>query len=478
MNIDVFEGPCTSVPKRLCLKQCFATLVVSLALATVSPFVFAQQEQNPVNANGQDPAAQEAAAAPGMDPTTAKLLQLSEKYGEKGWYMPFPSFADTVIGDAGGIRTAMDKAGWSFFGISISNVGWNTLNNSIKGAPQTYNGEKPTFYTTNSFGLVYDLGRIGNPGAQFIIGGAWARANWDPVGPDLFRLNRFEIYQPFGDRVSVKAGIFNNDVEFVGMAFGGSFASMSQGYGGVIPFQVGMSRLGVSTPTANVKVKFGEDANFYNKFGVQRSVSPGGGSEEVERNIRNTRLSLPGTDIVYLEELGYQREAAAGKKYLWVRGGAIINRTDFMNYANSTTKTKNHAYYALADAQLTQPSSVMPFQGIYAGASYVTAPSEPNFFQTTTEARLYGIGLFSSRPYDMYSLVLSRSKISNDARAFVKQLSGVTTYDYTASVAVSAALRVSNGVYLTPSLAYQEHPSTTNTSKNALVFSVGLVMYF
>lgn len=405
---------------------------------------------------------------------TAKLLALTKTYGEKGWNIPFPSFADSVIGDAGGIRSRLAEYGLGFYAISLNTaLQVNMLANGPRTGPQVYGGQIPTAFSTNSFGLVYDLGRIGDPGAQLIIGGYGGLTTWDPDGPTHAGFTRLAIYQPFfDDDLSVKIGIFPNDIEFFGIATGGSLVGGTLGPGATIPFEVGMSRIGLSTPAVNIRGRFGENSDFYDKLGIQRSVNPQGPDAEVRSNPYGVNFGTPGAGVLIINEFGYKRESTPQSGSLWARVGGMYNDSDYFNYKSPQTTTSNGAVYAAVDYQFSQLAGGLPFQGYYFGATYVTAPPEPNLLQSSYEARIYGIGILPTRPFDFTSLIVTRSDLSSDARRFLFRATGSPTFNSTTSFTLSHSYHASKGIYISPSISYTIHPSATSRAKDALSFGL------
>ncbi|PZU15120.1 MAG: hypothetical protein DI606_00720 [Sphingobium sp.] len=62
----------------------------------------------------------------------------------KGWIMPFPKVADSVLKDAGGVRSALADAGVGIFALSTNRFVYNVAKDGISGR-KVYNGQEPTY---------------------------------------------------------------------------------------------------------------------------------------------------------------------------------------------------------------------------------------------------------------------------------------------------------------------------------------------
>ncbi|MGY4310701.1 hypothetical protein [Bradyrhizobium sp. JR3.5] len=116
--------------------------------------------------------------------TLDNLRALDKVLGYKGWNIPFPSFADTLLLDDGGFRTALASQGIGFlsFGITLSQANMLDTPRSVPNSypPCTYQNHLGGIcagnqaYFGESFGLgynhntylTYDLGRVGLEGGQ------------------------------------------------------------------------------------------------------------------------------------------------------------------------------------------------------------------------------------------------------------------------------------------------------------------------
>ena len=395
----------------------------------------------------------------------------------KGWDIPYPKVADTILADHGGVRDALADIGIGISPINTFNLQYDILQNDrgYRG-PQLYNGQNVTrTNTTLSLTATYDLGMIGLKGGQLATSFSLVNNSFPAVnGPRKLRFGRLHYYQELADgRVDFKIGYIDNAQEFLGTNVGGSLATGNLGPQATIPFQLGLSYGGFSVPAFNLRVKMGK--HFYNKAGIQRSLPPGGGPVENELNPGGFHFRVPGTGVLFINEVGYNRPSSAGTKSMWVRGGGIYNTTEFTAYNGS--RRDNWGGFIAVDRQLSQIDGEKPFRGLYAGATVNYAPPQQNFYTQYYEARLYGIGLLQNRPFDLASLVTTYNKYS-PAGLRVNTPEGQSNYPGTFAVIGSYAYRVRAGIYLQPGVGVTVHPIYSPRFKPALNGYLGLVTLF
>jgi porin len=247
-----------------------------------------------------------------------------------------------------------------------------------------------------------------------------AYATWQSFIPDASAVSVLAYYQTFLDRrLEVKFGILPNQGEFVGQSIGGAFAT-TQGPAGSIISQLGMPALPVSTPSFRVTAHL-TDA-IYNQTAVMGSLVVNGPSGNVffdthalnPSNLRwnvNTssyspteEIGAPGTRQLFVDEIGYKREAAPGSLYSWVRLGAMYNNSTFHDYAKSVaagglvrgpigpTVDGDTGFYFLADQQICQFAPDSPrtaSRGIYVGGTAMYAQPQTTAVTQYYDARLY-----------------------------------------------------------------------------------------
>lgn len=446
-----------TAPARPIWRAAFAS---ALLLGAATP-AFAQSQQDQP-APGAAPDAVQPVAAPVLpvesSAASATPYQRFDKLAMKGWERPLPKSADTLIGDKAGIRDALADAGIGFIGFASNAIQYNFLQND-KGynGPQQYNAQKLTRTVTNAaIFATYDLGHIGIENGQFIVSALYTSNSFNRVdGPNSTRIGRLAYYQPlFGKKVELKVGYFDNGFEFLGTQTGGSLAGGTLGPQASVPNEVGLSYSGFSTPTIDVRINFKN--HFYTKFAFQRSLPPGGATPEVAANSSGLRFHVPGTGLLVIDEIGWDRPAAPGQMSTWVRGGGIYNTTDFKRFLGGTARD-NWAAYLAVDRQVSQIDGTKPARGLYVGATVNYAPPQQNFVSQYYEGRVYGVGLVRSRPFDLASIVANTNVYSKDgllARTALGQQNFAATY----SIIGSYAYRLTPGLYIQPGLGAVVHP--------------------
>lgn len=392
----------------------------------------------------------------------------------KGWIMPFPKVADSVLQDAGGVRSALADAGVGIFALSTNRFVYNVAKDGISGR-KVYNGQEPTYNNgLQAVFLTYDLGKIGIDNGQFFIVGAAATNGLERInGPRTARIANLGYYQTLANgHVELKIGYFDNSNEYVGPAVGGSIAGGSLGPTARIPVQVGFGYAIFGTPAINVRLN--ADNFLYTKFGIQRSIPPGAGPAEYRENKGlGLRFSVPDAKVLFVDEVGFNRPASPGRMSTWIRGGAIYNTSNFKDFRTGAN-VDNWAVYLSGDRQLTQPDRKRPFRGLYAGASFNYAPTKQNLYSQYYEARLYGVGLIESRPFDLASVVATYNRLSSTALRAIAP--GLDTDKDTASVTASYAYRFHSGIYLQPGLGLTYH--STYYPKLPLAVNLNLAVTF
>jgi porin len=201
--------------------------------------------------------------------------------------------------------------------------------------------------------------------------------------------------------------------------------------------------------------------NWYDTIGVQRSLYPqgkGAVSDWSQIDPHCVTFSEPFARALAIDEVGYYRPASTDSLSSYFRGGDLYNWSDYTNF-NTGKFSPNWTVYLLGDQQLTRTSPTMPFRGLYGGFRVMDSPANVNVFRQYDELRLYDIGRFSSRPFDMASLVVTHSSFSRDARQATILGGGYPPPTDTTSVTGSYAYKLAHGTYLIPVFSYTAHPS-------------------
>lgn len=111
---------------------------------------------------------------------------------------------------------------------------------------------------------------------------------------------------------------------------------------------------------------------------------------------------VPGAKALYIGEIGYRGRADLGERSSWYRAGAIYNTSQYQIFDGTGRKGDNHAFYAVADIQLTQSSPAVRQLGWYANLRGNYAPPDRNFYTGDLSAALYKVGTFEARLLRQY----------------------------------------------------------------------------
>lgn len=161
-----------------------------------------------------------------------------------------------------------------------------------------------------------------------------------------------------------------------------------------ITIQAGLSALEPS-PYLGLTVH-DKDRRFYVKGAVAQSMSPQG--LRAKGRYRDGLFDkVPGAKARYIGEIGYRGRADLGERSSWYRAGAIYNTSQYQIFDGTGRKGDNHAFYAVADIQLTQSSPAVRQLGWYANLRGNYAPPDRNFYTGDLSAALYKVGTFEAR---------------------------------------------------------------------------------
>lgn len=418
-----------------------------------------------------------AASAQDAAPSPTDLTRF-DVLSQKGWIIPHPSVADTLVGDAGGVRSTLADAGFGYYGFLGPNLFIYDLTQANSGKPRAVNGQVGTWSNAyESLSVTYDLGKAGLDGGQLTIVGIGSFNGLQKVnGPNSVRIRDLDYYQSLaGGKISVEAGFYANDIRFIGNYVGGELAAGTLGPQAFIPYEAGISYAGFGAAAADIRIAFGD--GFYDRAGVQRGLPPGNGSLEIKINPNpGLRFSPPGAGVLFINELGYEQASSPTQASVWVRAGGIYNTTPYPNFITGRGMD-NWALYVLADHQLTSIDLKQPYRGLYLGASVMYAPPLQNLFSQYYELRVYENGPFDARPEDFASIVASIETYSREGgEALAPPPLGA--FAQTVGVIGSYAFHVRPGVYVQPGLGYIIHPSVSREFNNAFNAYLNLTSYF
>lgn len=450
--------------------------------------------------------------APAHEMSAEELRKLNDTLApNKGFAINYFGFDDTLLQDAGGFRSTLAEYGFGFSAMSINMFQFNTLptpratpRTSREGQPyppctplggvcaggQAYVGQSLFGADSSNVQLTYDLSRWGVPDGQLQLGAGFLFSNNDAFFPNgWIMMNTLAWHQTAFDRkLDIDIGYLSASNFFMGTQLGGIFAS-TLGPASAISTQMGMPIN--AAPAAIINAHITDE--FYNKIGVGRSYPVNGAQhgltgspiyDEFTDNPTgfNFTSGVPGNSVYVIDEFGYKNAAAPGEMFNWARVGWIHNFSKFQDLSKLTTDTNAvlngaDAFYFLYDRQLIQfdPSSPQTaYRGLYGGITVQVGQQDALNISADYEARLYAIGPFDSRPFDMISLTFQHQTFSKHlAKAINFPLnvadveSGGATYGgalanhFSNTVGLSYLAKVRPGLYGNIGLSYTDHPSIT-----------------
>lgn len=188
-------------------------------------------------------------------------------------------------------------------------------------------------------------------------------------------------------------------------------------------------------------------------------------------NFWGLKWHIPGAKTLYINELGYQADAAHQQRMVWLRQGVMYNQSHFPDFRGGYAHN-NYAYYLVGDYQLLPTNDTQPFRGLYVNAKADYAPADRNLYAGDMGVTLYVLGPFG-RAYDVLALGYTFDRLS---RSFehVQRARGVMALDYSRNYALSYVYRVVRGVYLSNQLSYAVNPIPAPKQAPALTWMSSL----
>jgi porin len=370
-----------------------------------------------------------------------------------------PSLEDPLLGNVGGVRSALADYGIAAT-IYVSGTQFqNLLDSPTKtNGSQAYIGQKYTAFSLDGVFATYDLGHIGLQGAQIIVdAGCSVSSDLSLYARGCRALDLSFNDSFFSGRVDLSAGILPNDVEFVDTYVGGNLNTGAFGPAAILPVQSGLSQQPGGAPGLNLTYHF--DANWYDKIGVQRSLSPQGIVQDYSNfNRHGLTFTEPNVKELVIDEAGFRQTASADTYSTYIRAGGLYNWTQYTDFSTGGTAANWNAYL-LADQQLTRPEPARAYRGWYGGFTVMESPSNVNVFRSYYEVRLYDIGPFESRPEDQFNIVGTHALFSGDARQFYIEQGVYPPQKDTSSVTLAYAYKLTHSTYLQSGLAFTNNPS-------------------
>ena len=410
-------------------------------------------------------------AEPAPDPMANSPRRFDKTLRWKGWDIMFPSFGDSLTQDYGGWRSALAQYGIGFLVFNTPQIGYNVLNHSQAGAQQ-YFGQRLGYLSNTNPYLTVDLSRYGIPDGQFGIGGVLGASTWEQYAPRELSLSGLQYYQTLlNGKVELLIGYLGPYLNFAGTYVGGSLVNPF-GPSAAIPVEAGMTTPSQPAPAAIITGHLTD--RVYDEFGVQRSASPTAAvlTDTIIHNPTSFRFAVPGWEPVLINEFGYRNEAGPNDPKNWARFGAMYNFSQYQDFRSDVGTRTNEAFYFLYDRQLWQAAPSSPetaYRGIYAGVSAMYAPPEVNAFSQYYEARVYALGLFPQRPFDMITVVYNHQVVSHyladGLDSYSEEIHTLLGIPYgrhaTNTITGSYTARLMPGLYTTVGLSYTDFPALT-----------------
>ena len=409
------------------------------------------------------------------DPCGSAHLDI-EAFNYPGAELLLPTFADSITGADNPLRRDLLCHGLAYRVVSNDNFTASPQSDPAAAAPQVYVGQRPTWTVASYYFLAADLRSLHLAGYQISTIAVVSRTSWYPGTLEASKMLQAVVFKSFfHKRIEIRAGYQNNDDQFVGMQVGGNAASGSVGVFAVPQNEMGLAYAPLSAPSVTARVQ--PVGNFYAKGGLQRSASPAGGPEDLQRDAAGFRFAPDGDGLLSIVEGGYQRNAQPDSPATWVRGGYMTNTTRYLSARTNTYLSGNRCWFVLADRQLHPTSVAAPAHGLYMGISAISVPSDLNAYPTYDELRFYQVAPLRSRPYDMASLVLSHTGYSRFTRAQLAA-AGKTTASSLSTVSASYSVHLRSGIYISAGATYNTRPAISPRLPGAFTANLQTMFFF
>jgi porin len=419
----------------------------------------------------------DATDANAVDANAATLAARCQRYDTlqpQGTTNPSISTCETVSPELGGAREKLADDGWLIQGGVYLGGTFDLLDHGQR--PQLYIGQDPTYRANTFVYAIYDLSRLGFAGASQLVFNANVQAfSYIGENPSGFAINSLYVSQRFNDgRVQLQYGYDEIGNQFYGFSLGTNSTTSPAGVGSSIPYEVGFI-FNKSSPELNLRLA-SADKHFYDRFGVTRSVDPQGPQADWEsNNFLGLKWHIPGAEALYINELGYQVDAAPQQRMMWIRQGVMYNQSQFPDFHGGYAGS-NYAYYLVGDYQLLQTDAAQPFHGFYVNVKADYAPPDRNVYNGDVGITSYVLGPFG-QPYDVFALGYTFNQLSSSF-VHMRQASGFSATDYSRNYALSYVHRLSRGIYLSNQLSYTVNPIPSPKQPAALTWMSSLSLSY
>ncbi|GLQ90232.1 carbohydrate porin [Dyella flagellata] len=392
----------------------------------------------------------------------------------QGTTSPAISTCETMSPGMGKLREKLAEHGWLIQGGTIFGGTFDLLDHAAH--PQLYIGQNSTYRANTFLTATYDLSRVGFAGASQLVFNAnlqwFSYAGENPSG---FAINSFYVSQRFNDgRVQLQYGFEELGNQFYGFSLGTSSTTSPAGVGSSIPYEVGFI-FNKTAPEINLRLATA-NKHFYERFGVTRSVDPDGPQADWDHNnFWGLKWHIPGAKALFINELGYQVEAAPQQRMMWLRQGVIYNESHFPNFRGGYADS-NYAYYLVGDRQLWQSDTSQAFRGLYINVKADYAPPDRNVYAGDIGATFYVLGPFE-RPDDAFAFGYTFNRLSRSFQ-HQQQAMGIAAVDNSRNYALSYVFRVRRGIYLSNQLSYTVNPIPAPRQPEALTWMSSLSLSY
>lgn len=418
-----------------------------------------------------------AAGARAADSAAQKALPSCfayDKFNNRGGEVPIPSNCDSLSPELGGLRSKLTENGFNLQIIQSGTLVYDVLDHG--GPVQLYSGQDPSSMHVGMWIGTYDLSRLGLPENSQITTSVFTYgASFDLDAINGARAAQISAYIPLMDgQITTQFGYYGFGGAFYGTIIGANIAQSTLGAQSSFMAQMGAQGFN-PTPSFDVRI-LSDDRKFYNHFGISRSVSPKGVFTEADINPSGLRFTVPGAEVVMIDEIGYRTEGP-GERKKWVRAGVAYNTSDYARLDNPQETEHNLGFYAAATLQLTQPNPELYFQGWYLDVRGEISRENVNAISSTAGVNLYKIGTFDSRPFDLFGVGINRSNFSDTLRGTLARF-GAQSEAYSTSYSLNYTAQIRPGLYLQTGLSYVDNPTFTPKLDNALNARIGVTAVF
>lgn len=382
----------------------------------------------------------------------------------------FAEDSDSLLGDWGGAKSALEDAGISTEAVVIGDVMGVVSGGRDKGTYQVFLYQLGAEVDTEKAGLWKDgtflINMIGISGGPIYTrtGDFQVSSNIDGLGVDTLTLYEAWYEHSFLDgNLTVLAGLHEFNSEFYLLDYSSALLNSSFGFGPELS-QIGNSTYPSTAMAARIRVQPTDDS--YGMFAVYDGV-PGN-----PNNLQGTQVILNRDDgLFFATEFGItSTEEDTLEHYYKVALGAWYRTTDFTDFAEKE-RSNNGGGYFIAERKILSEEDASQGLGMFVQVG--ATQGDRNIMGQYLGAGLHYTGLIANRDEDITTVGVAHARHGKSYTRFDETATpSETAFEFSYRAAVS------HGLTIQPDIQYIINPGTDKEVDHALVVGTRLEVLF